>query len=112
MDRPGCPQASPPPPKTIGIGGKAGNNFTGYAVVADGGRVNFYNRTDAIFTAANYLCRRGATGGHLRLLRADARPHFRVAARRPGGRPGRQPRPVPLCPTETLPPLLTCGNGH
>jgi hypothetical protein len=44
----------------IGIGGKAGNSFATYAVDADGGGADVYNPADAVFTAANYLCRNGA----------------------------------------------------
>jgi hypothetical protein len=47
----------------IGIGGKAGNTFASYAVDADGGGADVYNPTDAVFTAANYLCRNGAAQG-------------------------------------------------
>jgi NlpC/P60 family protein len=50
-------------PMQIGIGGKAGNTFAGYAVDADGGGADVYNPIDAIFTAANYLCRNGAARG-------------------------------------------------
>jgi cell wall-associated NlpC family hydrolase len=50
-------------PMQIGIGGKAGNTFAGYAVDADGGGADVYNPPDAVFTAANYLCRNGAAKG-------------------------------------------------
>jgi cell wall-associated NlpC family hydrolase len=50
-------------PMQIGIGGKAGNTFGSYAVDADGGGADVYNPTDAVFTAANYLCRNGAAQG-------------------------------------------------
>jgi hypothetical protein len=50
-------------PMQIGIGGKAGNTFGSYAVDADGGGADVYNPADAIFTAANYLCRNGAARG-------------------------------------------------
>jgi cell wall-associated NlpC family hydrolase len=50
-------------PMQIGIGGKAGNTFAGYAVDADGGGASVYNPVDAIFTAANYLCQNGAAKG-------------------------------------------------
>jgi hypothetical protein len=50
-------------PMQIGVGGKAGNTFAGYAVDADGGGADVYNPVDAIFTAANYLCRNGANRG-------------------------------------------------
>jgi cell wall-associated NlpC family hydrolase len=50
-------------PMQIGIGGKAGNTFAGYAVDADGGGPDVYNPADAVFTAANYLCRNGAAKG-------------------------------------------------
>jgi cell wall-associated NlpC family hydrolase len=50
-------------PMQIGIGGKAGNTFAGYAVDADGGGADVYNPVDAIFTAANYLCRNGGGKG-------------------------------------------------
>jgi hypothetical protein len=50
-------------PMQIGIGGKAGNTFAGYAVDADGGGADVYNPADAVFTAANYLCRNGAARG-------------------------------------------------
>jgi cell wall-associated NlpC family hydrolase len=50
-------------PMQIGIGGKAGNTFAGYAVDADGGGADVYNPADAVFTAANYLCRNGAERG-------------------------------------------------
>jgi hypothetical protein len=50
-------------PMQIGIGGKAGNTFAGYAVDADGGGASVYNPVDAIFTAANYLCQYGAAKG-------------------------------------------------
>jgi cell wall-associated NlpC family hydrolase len=46
-------------PMQIGIGGKAGNTFAGYAVDADGGGADVYNPADAIFTAANHLCQNG-----------------------------------------------------
>src|SRR4029450_2221334 len=47
----------------IGIGGKAGNTFAGYAIDADGGGADVYNPVDAIYTAANYLCQTGASKG-------------------------------------------------
>jgi len=50
-------------PMQIGIGGKAGNTFAGYAIDADGGGASVYSPTDAIFTAANYLCQNGAGRG-------------------------------------------------
>jgi cell wall-associated NlpC family hydrolase len=50
-------------PMQIGIGGKAGNTFAGYAVDGDGGGADVYNPVDAIFTAANYLCQNGAARG-------------------------------------------------
>jgi cell wall-associated NlpC family hydrolase len=50
-------------PMQIGVGGKAGNTFAAYAVDADGGGANVYNPSDAIFTAANYLCQNGAARG-------------------------------------------------
>jgi cell wall-associated NlpC family hydrolase len=50
-------------PMQIGIGGKAGNTFASYAVDADGGGADVYSPTDAIFTAANYLCRNGGGRG-------------------------------------------------
>ena len=50
-------------PMQIGIGGKAGNTFGTYAVDADGGGADVYNPADAVFTAANYLCRNGAERG-------------------------------------------------
>jgi cell wall-associated NlpC family hydrolase len=50
-------------PMQIGIGGKAGNTFGSYAVDADGGGADVYNPADAVFTAANYLCRNGAARG-------------------------------------------------
>jgi len=50
-------------PMQLGIGGKAGNTFAGYAVDADGGGADVYNPPDAVFTAANYLCRNGAARG-------------------------------------------------
>jgi hypothetical protein len=50
-------------PMQIGIGGKSGNTFAGYAIDADGGGANVYSPVDAIFTAANYLCRHGAATG-------------------------------------------------
>jgi NlpC/P60 family len=50
-------------PMQIGIGGKAGNTFAGYAIDADGGGANVYSPVDAIFTAANYLCQNGANKG-------------------------------------------------
>ncbi|HXQ57973.1 MAG TPA: lytic murein transglycosylase, partial [Actinomycetes bacterium] len=47
-----------------GIGGKAGNVLARYAVDGTGdGIADAYNPADAIFTAANYLCRNGAQGG-------------------------------------------------
>jgi cell wall-associated NlpC family hydrolase len=50
-------------PMQIGVGGKAGNTFAGYAIDADGGGANVYSPVDAIFTAANYLCQNGASRG-------------------------------------------------
>jgi cell wall-associated NlpC family hydrolase len=50
-------------PMQIGIGGKAGNTWGAYAIDADGGGADVYNPVDAIFTAANYLCRNGAARG-------------------------------------------------
>jgi cell wall-associated NlpC family hydrolase len=50
-------------PMQIGVGGKAGNTFAGYAVDGDGGGADVYNPVDAIFTAANYLCQNGAARG-------------------------------------------------
>jgi cell wall-associated NlpC family hydrolase len=50
-------------PMQIGIGGKAGNTFASYAVDADGGGADVYSPADAVFTAANYLCRNGAAQG-------------------------------------------------
>jgi len=50
-------------PMQIGIGGKAGNTFAGYAIDADGGGADVYNPVDAIFTAASYLCANGANKG-------------------------------------------------
>jgi hypothetical protein len=50
-------------PMQIGIGGKAGNTFAGYAVDADGGGADVYSPADAVFTAANYLCRNGGGRG-------------------------------------------------
>ena len=51
-------------PMQIGIGGKAGNTFSAYAIDGDGdGISNVYNPADAIFTAASYLCRNGAAQG-------------------------------------------------
>jgi cell wall-associated NlpC family hydrolase len=50
-------------PMQIGIGGKAGDTFAAYAVDADGGGADVYNPSDAIFTAANYLCQNGASKG-------------------------------------------------
>ena len=50
-------------PMQIGIGGKAGNTFAGYAIDADGGGADVYSPADAIFTAANYLCQNGANKG-------------------------------------------------
>jgi hypothetical protein len=50
-------------PMQIGIGGKAGPTFASYAVDADGGGASVYDPADAIFTAANYLCRHGAARG-------------------------------------------------
>jgi cell wall-associated NlpC family hydrolase len=47
----------------IGIGGKAGNTFAGYAVDGDGGGASVYSPVDAVFTAANYLCHNGAAQG-------------------------------------------------
>ena len=50
-------------PMQIGVGGKAGNTFAGYAVDADGAGASVYSPVDAIFTAANYLCQNGAAKG-------------------------------------------------
>jgi hypothetical protein len=50
-------------PMQIGIGGKAGGAFYKYAVDADGGGASPYDPADAVFTAANYLCRNGAAKG-------------------------------------------------
>jgi cell wall-associated NlpC family hydrolase len=50
-------------PMQIGIGGRAGDTFAGYAIDADGGGASVYSPVDAIFTAANYLCRHGAARG-------------------------------------------------
>jgi cell wall-associated NlpC family hydrolase len=50
-------------PMQIGIGGKAGNTWGAYAVDADGGGADVYSPTDAIFTAASYLCQNGANKG-------------------------------------------------
>jgi hypothetical protein len=50
-------------PMQIGIGGKAGNTFATYGVDADGGGADVYSPADAVFTAANYLCRNGAAQG-------------------------------------------------
>jgi NlpC/P60 family len=50
-------------PMQIGIGGKAGNTWGAYAVDADGGGADVYSSTDAVFTAANYLCQNGANKG-------------------------------------------------
>jgi hypothetical protein len=50
-------------PMQIGVGGKAGNTWGGYAVDGDGGGADVYNPVDAIFTAANYLCQNGANKG-------------------------------------------------
>ena len=51
-------------PMQIGIGGKAGDTLAGYAVDGTGdGIADVYNPADAIFTAANYLCRNGARRG-------------------------------------------------
>jgi NlpC/P60 family len=50
-------------PMQIGIGGKAGNTWAAYAIDADGGGASVYSPIDAIFTAANYLCRNGAAQG-------------------------------------------------
>jgi NlpC/P60 family len=50
-------------PMQIGIGGKAGNTFSAYAIDGDGGGANVYSPVDAIFTAANYLCQNGANKG-------------------------------------------------
>ena len=49
-------------PMQIGVGGKAGNTWAAYAVDADGGGA-VHDPVDAIFTAANYLCRNGANRG-------------------------------------------------
>src|SRR6266508_3103582 len=51
-------------PMQIGIGGKAGNTFGAYAVDGDGNGISdVYHPADAIFTAANYLCRNGGGRG-------------------------------------------------
>jgi cell wall-associated NlpC family hydrolase len=50
-------------PMQIGVGGKAGNTWAAYAVDADGGGADVYSPTDAIFTAASYLCANGANRG-------------------------------------------------
>jgi Transglycosylase SLT domain len=51
-------------PMQLGIGGKAGNVLARYAVDGTGdGIADAYNPADAIFTAANFLCRNGAQGG-------------------------------------------------
>jgi hypothetical protein len=51
-------------PMQIGIGGRAGNVLARYAVDGTGdGIADVYNPADAIYTAANYLCRNGAQGG-------------------------------------------------
>src|SRR4029450_9330600 len=50
-------------PMQIGVGGKAGNTWGGYAVDGDGGGADVYNPVDAIFTAASYLCANGANKG-------------------------------------------------
>jgi hypothetical protein len=51
-------------PMQLGIGGKAGNTWGAYAVDGTGdGVADVYNPTDAIFTAARFLCRHGARGG-------------------------------------------------
>jgi cell wall-associated NlpC family hydrolase len=51
-------------PMQIGIGGKAGNTFGANAVDGDrDGVSDVYNPADAIFTAANYLCRNGGGRG-------------------------------------------------
>ncbi len=51
-------------PMQIGIGGKAGNTFGAYAIDGDrDGVSDVYNPADAIFTAANYLCRNGGGQG-------------------------------------------------
>jgi hypothetical protein len=51
-------------PMQLGIGGKAGNVLARYAVDGTGdGIADVYNPADAIFTAANFLCRNGAQGG-------------------------------------------------
>jgi hypothetical protein len=51
-------------PMQMSIGGKAGNTFARYAVDGTGdGIADVYDPADAIFTAANYLCRNGAQGG-------------------------------------------------
>jgi hypothetical protein len=51
-------------PMQLGVGGKAGNTFARYAVDGTGdGIADVYNAADAVYTAANYLCRSGAQGG-------------------------------------------------
>jgi hypothetical protein len=51
-------------PMQLGIGGKAGNILARYAIDGTGdGIADVYNPADAIFTAANHLCRNGAQGG-------------------------------------------------
>jgi cell wall-associated NlpC family hydrolase len=50
-------------PMQLGVGGKAGGAFFKYAVDADGGGASVYDPADAVFTAANYLCRHGAARG-------------------------------------------------
>jgi len=51
-------------PMQIGVGGKAGNTFGAYAVDGDGNGISdVYHPADAIFTAANYLCRNGGGRG-------------------------------------------------
>jgi hypothetical protein len=51
-------------PMQLGVGGRAGNVLARYAVDGTGdGIADVYNPDDAIFTAANFLCRNGAQGG-------------------------------------------------
>jgi hypothetical protein len=61
--RSGANYAGAAGPMQNAIGGKAGNTFAGYAIDADGGGPDVYSPTDAIFTAANYLCQNGAGKG-------------------------------------------------
>jgi Transglycosylase SLT domain len=51
-------------PMQIGIGGEAGDILAAYAADGTGdGIADVYNPADAIFTAADFLCRNGAQGG-------------------------------------------------